>query len=153
MYKTVEDVLIAMKTIKALVLTLVLLLLPIFGCDDSDESSSLYNFKVLSLGEGFSGYYIVDGDETIEFNNKALESGDVYYKFEKDLNNPTTVQIRADGIDPVTGNTDPYTTYLEIKIYQDKKEVASKTGNKNVDDHLGIYLSYDFSTEDKDTTK
>jgi len=144
---------LAMKTIKAFILTLLMLLLPIFGCDDSDESSSLYNFKVLSLGEGFSGYYIVDGEEAIEFDNDALESGDVYYKYEKGLNNPTSVQIRADGVDPISGSSDPYTTYLEIKIYQDKKEVASKTGNKNVDDHLGIYLSYDFSTEETDTTE
>ena len=114
----------------------------LFNCEDDGESSNIYNFKVMSLGGGFTGYYIVDGEDIVNFENDELASGEIYYTYEKDLDNPSSIKIRADA------NDDPAETqYLEIVIYRDKQEVSSESDQKNVDNHLGIYLTYDF-TED-----
>jgi len=125
-----------MKLMIKMMIPLFLLLAVFTGCEVEDDY--IFNFKVISNAGGFTGYYIVDGDEIVPFVD-AFDTGTGL--FEESLENPDSIQI------VVNADDDPaQTTSIQVFIYEDKKQVKSEIKYKDVDVALGIDMYYEFGS-------
>jgi len=125
-----------MKTRHILLIPLIILAIFLVSCEV--EESSYYKFKVVSIGDGFSGYYIKDSGDIIPFTNETFESNIGTYQ--KVLDNPDSIQIVVSGDSTSTSS-------LSIYVYEDDLQVASVTGSPTeVGDIADADLYYEFTS-------
>ncbi|HOW80937.1 MAG TPA: hypothetical protein PK573_00120 [Spirochaetota bacterium] len=134
-----------MKMMKALMMILAVSAILFPGCDDSSDPVyhlPVCHLRVISLGGGFYGYYIVDG-EKVEFSSIELEPGDLYYEYKQEIGKLHSLHVTAQGIGEDCATDDPCTSYLEITLYTDKTELVTQSSVKEEDMDLSVYLSYE----------
>ncbi len=139
-----------MKASKALVLTFVILSLMFTACNDSEEADSIYKFTVRSTGNSFYGYYSVDEDENNIKSDDIVYDDEHYYFYEKDLNNPSHVDIYIDGYPE--GSTGGATMTIHIRFIENGDCVKETKITKLADDDvIAATLNWDYS-EDSGTS-
>ena len=120
------------------ILLIPLIILAIFLVSCEVEESSYYKFKVVSIGDGFSGYYIKDSGDIIAISDETFENNIGTYQ--KVLDNPDSIQIVVSGDSTSTSS-------LSIYVYEDDLQVASVTGYPTeVGDTADADLYYEFSS-------
>ncbi len=108
----------------SIIYTVFILFLTAFisGCEDSNkESDSANSFTVMSSGGSVNGYYILNGDDPVEFATESISASGFYYEFSKNLDSPDSLYISATA--PTTD-----TSSITILIWEDDVlEVNSTT--------------------------
>ena len=132
-----------MKKIFTLLLIL-FLTVPFTACDFGEdiEVGDAYNFKVISADGPFTGFQVVDGGISKQFNSNAID-GTSFYNFEKNLSSPSSIYIFATG-------EDTSATSISIYIYADSLLVEDITVSQSTDINgnplkVTTSLSYSFS--------
>lgn len=116
------------------------------GCEmDADENEDYYNFKVISAGGNFEGYYIINGTDEGTFSGSSMSGSTVYYSFQKNLSSPTSVLVSATALSTSASS-------IEIYIYQNSELVDSiQSSQSDSTVTVSAYISYTFSSSSSDS--
>jgi len=130
--------------LKSLVFALLLLLVPVMGCELEEEISDYYNFKVMSSNGDFSGYYSVDGEPFQYFGGEPV-TATIYYSYETNLSAPSSVLISV--------TADTAATAVSIYVYANTQLVADITTTQTYDSGgtplaITTTLTHDFTTSE-----
>jgi hypothetical protein len=108
---------------------------------EKNETKAKKRFIVTSSGDGFHGYYIVDGDDPISFSVTSKDSSEYYYKYSCDLDtNTSSLYYNIDGN---STNVDS----IQILIYNDDDLVSNKTSTPDsYTNKTNLSNSYTFTT-------
>ena len=128
-----------------------MLIIPVFlvfmlfaACDESDDSSDLYSFDIFSTGNSFVTRYKVDNDPYIILpSTYPTYDGSYYYHVEVYLDNPTSIAIRANGIEYSdngtpgdTSDDTTATTSLHIEVFKDGYLIDEDYKTKSTEDEI-----------------
>ncbi len=130
------------RSLFSLIITISCLLI-LASCKDTEEEE--VKFKVIAYGGGFSGTYIVDSGNDVDFEGETTANS--IYRYEQTVEVDDQLEIVSSPLD-ATGDGAP--SSLEIKVYRDDSLIKSEIDS---DDNIGaIRLTYT-SGEAAETTE
>ncbi|MFC1670162.1 hypothetical protein ACFL20_07185 [Spirochaetota bacterium] len=100
---------------------IILTFLLIISC--SQDAVSI-KFKVISTGNGFTGYYIVDDDDIFTYRNEVNDTDFEVYYIDREVELDKQIQITASA----DNDNDKNVTSLKIYIYKNNEKVAEAIG-------------------------
>jgi len=134
--------------IRKFLLSVIIAFTTIFIFCDQDEKSDFYNFKVISTGGGFYGYYQIDGGKTEDFYEAVDASSTSHIAIhEENLNNPSFIYIYVWGEDP---DTNSITVQIYVNEIMVKKISDSATTEKPI---VSFDVEYNFRESGSSTIK
>lgn len=99
----------------------------ITGCDDKTENDYIYNFKVISSGGNFTGYYFADADTPTAFTGALMSGSTDTYLFESPVDPDDSITVAADG--EANGASS-----ITIYLFKDGAKIKTVTATPTVTD-------------------
>jgi beta-glucanase (GH16 family) len=115
---------------------------------EKDEAKSKKRFIITSSGDGFHGYYIVDGEDPISFSITSKDTSEYYYKYSCDLDaNTSSLYYNIDGNSTSVDS-------IQILIYNGDNLVSNKTSTPDsYTNKTNLSNSYTFSSASASSSK
>ncbi len=95
------------------------------GCNDTEDDGTIYNFKVISSGESFTGYYFADVDTPTNFAGTLMTDSTTNYIYEAPIAPDESITISASG-----STTD--TTSITIYLFKESTKIKTVTATPTV---------------------
>jgi hypothetical protein len=116
------------------------------GCNlGDDKKSGSCKFNVISYGNGFAGYYIIDGENPKSFSCSTPD-GNGMYSYTLTFETPTSIMIYTYGLSSAT-------TSLIVVLYKNKDLLDSINADNNDGSGVPIApvctLNHTFTADEK----
>lgn len=112
------------------------------SCQNDEEIDGSCKFHVISYGDGFVGYYIIDDDDPVSFSVSEMKNSS--YTLSVNFVTPeSSIFIFAKAASDSTDS-------ISIMLYDDGKLLQSKSAYKVVDEDLINEISYTDFVSDKE---
>lgn len=128
--------------------------LPFTGCDESDESNSVYYFSIYSTGNSFYGRIKIDDDPYRIIDTDLITKDFNYFVYEEDLDNATNVYIIATGYkvnDPLTPLVANATDSIYIELFENGNRIKEDIEELSTEE-ITITAELDWSYTENDST-
>ncbi len=114
----------------------------LISCQNDEEIEGSSKFHIISYGDGFVGYYIVDDEDPVTFS--VSEMKDSSYTLSVNFVTPeSSIYIFAKAASNATES-------ISIMLYDDGKLLQSKSAYKVADENLINEISYTDFVSDKE---